>query len=273
MHSRKLVAVIILGALYGLGGLGLATASTIQDFDNPGTAYLLTNFYGPAASVQSGGPTGNYLRLAYANSGNTLNTVAFDRTDTGKPQQIVANFDFRMGEGSRADGIGFALLNTTVYGTSGAGPGISEEVNLTKSLGIGFDTYDNSEVGGNNHLSLHWNGALLSNFALNPSTQLDLGNDLFNHAQVVVDFLSKEVTVTLTPNGGTAFTPIDHYFIADLASYDSRVAFGARTGGATNNHDLDNINVQFNAVPLPPSMLFFSSGLIGLVGWRRFRKS
>lgn len=30
--------------------------------------------------------------------------------------------------------------------------------------------------------------------------------------------------------------------------------------------------VSYQAVPLPPAVVFFGSGLLGLVGWRRFRK-
>src|SRR5262245_23409740 len=59
-----------------------------------------------------------FLRLARAVP-NVNNSVAFDRTDVGLAGRIVADFDFRITPGFnggggflRADGLGFALLNT-----------------------------------------------------------------------------------------------------------------------------------------------------------------
>jgi hypothetical protein len=149
-------------------------------------------------------------------------------------------------------------------------------VPLVSSLGIGFDIYDNGEVGGNNHLSLHYNNVLLSNFLLDPSTQIDLWEssaDTYNHAHIVVDLVGQTVSVDLTPAGGTTFTAINNYSIPGLAPYEARVAFSGRTGAASANHDIENINVQFlssvTPAPEPFTMFLLGSGLLGLIGFRR----
>jgi hypothetical protein len=118
---------------------------------------------------------------------------------------IAATFDFRITAPSGAmpaDGLGFALLNTASYGTNGAAPYFSEEPNLSSSLGIGFDVYNNASTPqepNNNHVSLHWNGAQVGT-AVTPSFSLSSGK--FHRAQVIVWFSGNNayVTVRLTPD-------------------------------------------------------------------------
>src|SRR2546421_9683131 len=105
--------------------------------------------------VINGGPTdgGKMMRLAVGDPTRVKppliishNSIAFDRTNPGQFDQIVADFDFRMTPRTgRADGLGFALLNTAVptYGITGsvAPQNDAEEPDFTRSLGIGFDIY------------------------------------------------------------------------------------------------------------------------------------
>ncbi len=72
-------------------------------------------------------------------------------------------------------------------------------------------------------------------------------NAPFDHANITIDAVAggANVTVTITPAGGTAFTPISNMFIPGFTPYEMRAAFGARTGGENDNHDIDNINVTF----------------------------
>ncbi len=260
------LAAVVLAAFSVAGA-----ANTFQDFDNPGTNYTLFRHYGSQdATVQSGGPSANFLRLNYPGVGGNLNTVAFDRTQVGAAVKIIADFDFRMYAGSRADGFGFVLLNTTNYGISGASSvAISEEANATNSLGIGFDIYNNGENGGNNHLSVHYNNTTLQNFPVSAMQLWNNGATDFDHAHIEVDLVNALVSVTLTPHGGSAFTLINNFSVPGLSPYESRVAFGARTGGATANHDLDNINVAFvvapSPVPVPGAAMLLGSGLLALL--------
>jgi CotH protein/Big-like domain-containing protein/chitobiase/beta-hexosaminidase-like protein/lamin tail-like protein len=236
---------------------GTNGSPTVQDFDNAGAAYTLANYGATPVSVQppNAGSTGSYLRLVPAD-GSELGTIAFNRSATGAFNIVVATFDFRIvppAGGARADGMGFALLNTGPYGTSGAGPGFAEEPSLSGSIGIGFDVYANASTPtepNNNHVSLHWNSAQIGNAGI---PTFDMANGKFNRAQIIVKFLNGNayVTVRLTPdiNGtpGAAQTLFQDAVIAGVTPFESRVAFGARTGGLWAEHDLDNVNVQFSS--------------------------
>jgi CotH kinase protein/Lamin Tail Domain/Chitobiase/beta-hexosaminidase C-terminal domain/Legume lectin domain len=232
-------------------------APTLADFDSAGTAYTLTHS-GPTAPVVLAADTdstGNYLRLVPA-SGGELGVIAFNQTAAGAFNSVVATFDFRItppAGGTPADGLGFALLSTAAYGTSGAGPFFGEEPGLTSSIGVGFDVYNNGptpQEPNNNHVSLHWNSAQIGN-AATPSFSLSSGK--FHRAQVLVQFSGGNayVTVRLTPdiNGtpGPTETVFQNAMLPSAAAYASRVVFGARTGGAWAAHDLDNVNVQYSA--------------------------
>jgi hypothetical protein len=232
-------------------------APTLADFDSVGTAYTLTHS-GPTAPVvlaAETNSTGNYLRLVPA-SGSELGVIAFNQTAVGTFNSVVATFDFRItppAETTPADGLGFALLSTAIYGKTGAGPYFGEEPSLTNSIGVGFDVYNNASTPqepNNNHVSLHWNGAQIGNAAI-PSFSLSSGK--FHRAQVLVQFSGANayVTVRLTPdiNGtpGLTETVFQNALLPGAAAYSSRVAFGARTGGAWAAHDLDNVNVQYSA--------------------------
>jgi hypothetical protein len=232
-------------------------APTLANFDSAGTTYALisSGATAPAVLAADTNSTGSYLRLVPA-LGGEMGAIAFNRTATGAFNSAVATFDFRITPpdgATRADGMGFALLNTAVYGTNGAGPYFAEEPSLTSSIGVGFDVYANASTPqelNNNHISLHWNGAQVGN-AATPSFSLSSGK--FHRAQILVWFYGGNayVTVRLTPNingtPGPTETVFQDALIPGAAAYQSRVAFGARTGGAWAAHDLDNVNVQFSA--------------------------
>jgi len=105
------------------------------------------------------GPTGvdaNYYRLTSQGVGSLNNMIVFDLpTPTGPITQVTGSFDFRCGQqiGVHADGIGIALLPTSIYGQTGNGsgtstalPGITEEASQGSdgSIGFGLDTYNNA---------------------------------------------------------------------------------------------------------------------------------
>lgn len=257
---------------------------TTQNFDGGGTPYALTGFGGDPADDTQAGPSGKCCRLTQAtNSG--LNTIAFDRTQVGPVSHVFADFDFRIGDSTDgrshgADGIGFILLNTNAayngngdtYGTTSGGPGdpqITEEAEAFQSLGIGFDTWHNNPPfdPNDNHISIFYTDAPtrdisesagnvlflqaqslsgFGNYHLHRATLPDTAP--FDHANIIVDAVpgGANVTVTITPSGGTAFSALSNVFVPGFVPYEMRVAFGARTGGENENHDIDNISVTFS---------------------------
>ena len=228
--------------------VGVASADTVQNFDAGGTAYeLAQNNVNPPPTITAAGPTGNFLRLASATAQQNVNTIAFAKSDAGTYKLITAEFDFRIT--GQADGLGFALLDTFTWGQAGAIAVIGQfyqEPSIAASLGVGFDVFNNAETGdlNANHVSIHFNGQKLQDF---DAVAVNLKSGQWIHAKIIVrpGGGNSDVSVILTPNGGAPVTVCTNFAVAGLMPYESRVMFGARTGGLTADHDLDNVNVKF----------------------------
>ena len=242
---------------------------TLQTFDvaETGTPFSLGNHIGgasPGPTLVGGGPTGSSqaLRLVYQTPTPTHNSVAFNRTQPGAFDVVMIDFDFRMASAdTRADGLGFALLNTGPYGTMGAvaPTGIAEEPNFTGSLGIGFDIYKNADIGdpNNNHVSIHYDGTKRADVTATES--LDLASGRWIHARLMLrpGGAFHDVSLTLTPDGGSPVTLIDHLVVAGFLPYEGRLYFAARAGGESANVDVDNVDARF--LTLSDAVLSFTA--------------
>ncbi|MBN2844036.1 MAG: hypothetical protein JXM68_13185 [Sedimentisphaerales bacterium] len=198
------------------------------------TGYVLSQYgSAPGASVVSG-----TIRML-SGVGNQRNVIAFNRSDIGKYSRIVAQWDMNIGSG--ADGYNFSLLNTASYGVSGARGDISyeEEPVLTNSFSVAFDIYcpDDYQRLGSHEISLHLNGVERAN----KHCSLDY-RESNRHVNLEIDFVAGGAEITLAVGGTVVY---DKYFLAGLFPYESRVAFGARTGGIATSLNLDNINVVY----------------------------
>ncbi len=256
-----------------------AGAPTLQNFDVPGANYTLNNYLGTnlAAVMTNTAPTNLFMQLT-PKATNDWNAIVFDSTATDVFKMVVANFDFRMTTAgtNKGLGMGFALLNTATYGTTGAAsvPAFAEEPNLPNSIGVGFDIFQDGPgtpaEPNNNHISLHYNGAEVSPMAAIPS--FTMANGQFHHAQVIIRFVGGNalVTVKLTPNSlrtpGPTETEFDSFVIPGVAPYAGRPAFGARTGIPFASHDLDNVDVEYFTAPGGLSFLLLPTATFGTTG-------
>ncbi|MBI4937393.1 MAG: hypothetical protein HY846_04120, partial [Nitrosomonadales bacterium] len=227
-----------------------------QDFDVAGLPYAPATFSAAVPAVVPGGPSGSFLRLLPGSVTGT-NTVGFTNTSPGViPASVTVDFDFRITRVSnQGDGIGFAWLNADTWGNSGPAPQFGEEPNLANSFGVGFDPVNNGEIN-DNHLSLHFNGSRLADYNLTTlisGFRLDSGS--FHHARIFMQAVAggSQVSVYLTPQGGSEVAVVQNYFINSMQAYDGRMAFGARNGGWRADNDIDNVNVA--VVPGTDSLL------------------
>lgn len=249
---------------------------TVQTFDGGGTPYTLTYFSGTPSDDTQAGPSGKCCRIVPSDN-SSLSTISFDRTQVGPVGHVVVDFDFRIGGSTDgrthgADGIGFVLLNTAVYDITGDGPQITEDAVARQSFGVGFDTWHNEFVSGgadpnDNHVSVaYYNfpsrntsetdglstfhaATSLYPFGYRLHRNLLPDNAPFDHAHITLDATpdgGANVSVVITPAGKDPFTAVNNLFIPGFTPYEMRAAFGARTGGENDNHDIDNINISYS---------------------------
>jgi len=234
-----------------------AQADTVNNFNDPGTPYTLTKHKdGPGPVV-----TGGVARLTTSGYQGQVNSLVFDRVDVGPfDTELRAEFDFKFSDttGVGADGIGFLLVPTALYGTTGSAgifhsEYIAEDPNLAGCLGVGFDiSYNSGRDPNNNHVSMHWDNARLATVDMGP-LGITLESAAWIHAEITVRPVAggSNVGVTVTKDA-TVATPFSDYFIAGLNPYEYRVALVARSGADTITAEVDNLLVQSSATLQPP---------------------
>ena len=229
-------------------GASRRVETTYQDFLSEGTPFAVSGNDEVPHVVDD--LDGSFLRLVNATH-NQLGTVAFERTAEGTYTQIRAGFRFRItpgGPGSRADGFAFALLSTDRFGLTGTPTFeggeplyLGEEPAIASVLAVGFDVYRNEHDPSDNHVSVHYDRQLIGSFEIDPG-EFDLADGGFHHASISVAFEAGGGRVSVTLDGEVHAVP--SLLVPGLTPYESRVAFGARTGGAFAAHDIADVNVR-----------------------------
>lgn len=249
MLSRRHCAAL-LSAAFSLALARPASAGSIaENFDAglPGHAAL----YGSATAI------GGAIRLTDAVPGQR-GIIAFADADAGAAIRAwTAEFDFRIGGGTGADGIGlrFAPFNP-------ATDVVAEESE------IGLDTYQNPGEPNDNHVSLAFGGSIV---ALNADLPFDLNDDQWHHLRATLN--DGLVDVYLADQ-----LVIDHQ-LAGWAPSAGQFAIGGRTGDFTDVHSIDNFagltTPLTSPVPEPTTALLVGGGIAGLAwfGRQRVRES
>lgn len=216
-----------------------------QTFDGGGTSYKIANTGGTLAAVQNAesAPSGEtFARLTYLNATSNSNTIHFSRANEGAYQRLTAEFDFRM-DGA-ADGFGFCLLPTSIYGATTANPPAipnpAEEPSLAGTFAVGFDIYNDID-----EISLHYGGLIAE---VNKAGTINFSSNQWHRAHISIEpnpVGGSLVSVSVTPNvQGIPGVPVvfhNNVSVPNFEPYEYRLQFTGRTGGATTTIDIDNI--------------------------------
>lgn len=199
---------------------------------------------------------GGELRVTPASggSGAGYSTTAIA---LGAGATFSTTFQFRMSQAAGidpADGITFVLAKGN-NGLGGAGGGMGY-FGVPNSVAIEFDTFDNGETGGSNHVGLDVNGSLASSPVSSPygvSSCHLFDNSYLNDgcmsngkvwtAYINYDGTSQKLNVSVQQQGLSLIQLITNYSVdiaSDLTVNEAYVGFTAATGAGLQNHDILN---------------------------------
>jgi hypothetical protein len=261
-----------------IGGL-IAPAMVRADFVYPdfsSTAGLQIN--GNAAQV------GNVLRLtpaAFNQSGSAFSTGL---VSLGVGNSFSTYFQFQITgsggigdlDGAGADGLVFVVqTQANNVGSSGGGIGYG---GISPSVGVEFDTFNNGELFGDNHVGINLNGSLSSVVSAPGGTPRFNDGGIWN-AWVDYDGTTLEVrwgTTNVRP--GASMLSLAVNLAAVLAQPNAFIGFTSGTGSGFGNHDI--LTWEFRdefapvdpneppGVPEPTSLAIVGMGLLSLAGAR-----
>ncbi|MEM6612373.1 MAG: PQQ-dependent sugar dehydrogenase, partial [Cyanobacteria bacterium P01_C01_bin.72] len=240
---------------------GLESVIDFDDFAST-TGLTLNGNASQASSAIRLTPTAEYQ----AGSVYFNRPLAFD-TDTSFETQ----FQFQLSGGSGgADGFTFMLQNISqalnFLGDSGGRLGYSTTTSdITQSLAIEFDTYQNGWDINNNHISVLRDGDI-ANALTTVAAPLDLNSGDLLNAWVDYDGNTNLLEVSLANTANKPDTALLSFEI-DLASVlgsQAFLGFSAATGGLVNNHDIRSWQVASNSnlLAAPPASVSLNSETI-----------
>ena len=218
-------------ALLLMAAIAPAKAATYSANFNSGAAPAGMTVYDPSKVVASGGVGGSgYLSLTDA-IGSQNGGAVIDDFNGGQP---IGGFTARMklliggGGGTPADGFSFNFGDDI---TDGA---ISEEGSGT-GLIISLDTYDNGG-GEAPALDVKYGGVQIAHTKYGGATTLQTGT---NFVDLVID-LHPNGTLDVAYQGSVVYSNL---LITGYAPKAGRFALGGRTGGAVENHWVDDLTI------------------------------
>jgi glucose/arabinose dehydrogenase len=144
--------------------------------------------------------------------------------------KLRAEFDFKIGGGTGADGMSFVVFDAARYTDS--------ELFGEDGLGLGalvlkLNTFDNGD--GFNNVQVLLDGRLIGSY----SPTFSLRDGLPHTVRVFLD--EGRLSVSLTGGSGDAEAAFEDLVLPGYVPFIPRIGFGARTGGLTDEHQIDNV--------------------------------
>lgn len=207
-----------------------ATTQLVYDFNNGQATPFVLN----GDATVSGGA----IRLTNAIAGR-IGSANRPPLSASPMTEFRVRFDFRIGNGSGADGMSFSAFDAARYNVnaifSEEGPGSQSHTPAGPgSITVQFDTYDNGGEG-ENSIELQYDGERVATYA----PTFDMEDFAYHHADVL--FRDNRVTVRVTNAAGVWETAHDNVLIPGYTPFVALYGFGGRAGGLTNEHWVDNV--------------------------------
>lgn len=252
--SGGAVSVGGMGTLFRFDGTRLHVGQTVVT----GNSVSFTNFADLSAFTLNGSTAslGNpvtfsdqkVLRLTndFGQGGSAFLTTPIPlQNEQGFRASFSTAFQFQMtnprgigdGDGQGADGLVF-VVQTQASNVGGGGGGIGYD-GIGRSVGVEFDTYNNGEPNGGNHVGINLNGSLAS--VVSRAVTNRLNNGAVWHVWVDYNGDTKvlEVRLSETPIRPTeAYISLSVDLAAILEQPNAFIGFTSGTGAGVNDHDI-----------------------------------